>query len=187
MTIGSLITGALVSSTVNAVNCALVFPEVSLAIIIMEYLPFLAGLKDSELMLKGGLCNIIIEKNPDIHSKLEKLQFIVEVNKGDTLNVMYANAEVRILINEKYKQKALEILGGEKVLIIEEDLAAIIVRVAHNYQRVPGIIFRFLKPLALMNISVVEMISAFYEMTLVVSKQDAPKGYRALQDYIDSS
>ncbi|MBI4144122.1 hypothetical protein HY486_02655 [Candidatus Woesearchaeota archaeon] len=145
------------------------------------------SLHDSELVMKNGLCNIIVRKNTEILPKLSRIESLVDINSGDTLNIMHANNEIRILINERYEKQVLEILHDEKLLNFERGLVAIVVRFMRDYQHVPGLTYSILKQLAIMNISLIEIVSAFYEVMLVISKKDATKGYQALQSFIESS
>lgn len=145
------------------------------------------SLKDSELVMKSNLCDIAVYKSPALFSKLKAIYELVDYNKGDTLNIVHGNYDVSIIINEKFEDKILKILDGEKILDAENNLVALTLKFGETFLYTPGITFSILKQLVLENINLIEIVSSLIEITFIINKKDATKGYLALQEFIEKS
>ena len=144
-----------------------------------------ASLKDSELIMKGGLCDIVVYKSPSLFQKLEKLYHAIDYTRGDTLNIIHGNYEVSIIINEKFEKKCLALLKDEKILHKENNLVALTLKFGKRALYTPGVTFSILKQLVMENINLIEIVSSLVEITFVIDKSDATKGYRALQEFVE--
>ena len=71
-----------------------------------------------------------------------------------------------------------------KIKKIEDDLVALTFTVGKARIEKPGVLFKITRSLAWENINIVEIISVDMEVTFIVSKKDAIKGYRALERLI---
>lgn len=145
------------------------------------------SLRDSELIMKGGLCDIVSYKSPSLFQKLKKIYELVDFNTGDTLNIVHGNYDVSIIINEKFKDKVLDILKDERVMHIEKDLVALTLKFGKKMLYTPGVTFSILKQLVLENINLIEIVSSLIEITFIINKRDSAKGYRALQEFIEKT
>ncbi len=142
-------------------------------------------LKNAELTLRGNLVDIVVYKSASIFRKLEKLYSLVDFNRADTLNVVHGNVDVCIIINARYEKKALDLLEGEKIINIEHGLVALRMYMGKEVLHIPGTTYTILKQLVLENINLIEVISSMMELTFIINKADATRGYRALQEFLE--
>ncbi|MBT3304199.1 hypothetical protein HN592_04460 [Candidatus Woesearchaeota archaeon] len=141
--------------------------------------------KNFELSMKGNLCDVCVYKSPHLFKKLEEIYKLVDYNKGDTLNIIHGNHDVSILINEKFETKLKNILKGEKILHAEENLVALTVKFGESVLYTPGVDFELIKQLVIENVNLIEIVSSMIELSFIINKKDASKGYRALQEFIE--
>ena len=138
----------------------------------------------SEIIMKTNICDVCVSRTPALMAKLKKLYEMVDFDKGDTLDVILGNFEVSIVTNEKYKEKFLKFLKGEKILTKESDLVALTMRFSDDFIHTPGVIFTTIRKLAWENINIFEIISTLSELTLILREKDSMKAYEALQSLV---
>ncbi|MFC1769382.1 hypothetical protein ACFLZX_06495 [Nanoarchaeota archaeon] len=138
----------------------------------------------SELIMKTSLLDVTVRRTPSLLTKLKSLYNLVDFEKGDTLNIILGNYEVSIVVSEKYKDKLLDILKGEKILSKEEGLVSLTITFSKDFLHTPGVIFTVIKRLAWENINIFEVVSTLTELTLILTKKDSFKAYHSLQNLL---
>ena len=138
-----------------------------------------------EILIKTNLCDFTVVKSPNLLAKMKMLYNIVNFERGDTLNVILGNNEVSIIINEKYIQKLISFLSGEKILNKEYDLVSLtVIFKSEEFTDTPGVIFNIVRKLAWENINIYEIVSTMTELTFILSKKDSMKAYNVLQELV---
>jgi len=134
--------------------------------------------------MKTGLCDMTVVRSIKVLNMLKEIHKIVHYEKGDTLNIIQGDSDISIVINSKYKDKILNLLRGEKILNIEDNLVSLSVRFGIKHLHTPGVTYTFLRALVMEGINLIEIISALVEIIFIIHKKDAVKGYNALQEVI---
>ena len=140
----------------------------------------------SEINMKTNLCDIAVRKNSSLFEKLQKIQKLPDYNKGDILNAIHGNSEVSIITNLKHLAKIKTILKDEKIIKIEDDLVSLSLNFSEKFLYTPGVISTVIRKLTWEDINIYELISTFTELTFIISKKDAMKGYNALQRLVSN-
>jgi len=138
----------------------------------------------SDIIMKTQLCDISVSRSPTLIEQLKKFYDIVKFEKGDILNIIQGSTELSIVTNERYKTKFLEILKKEKILNTEEKLISLTMTFSKDFLYTPGIIFNIIRNIAWENINIFEIVSTNTELTVILHKKDAMKGYKALEKLI---
>jgi len=139
---------------------------------------------NSEIMMKTGLCDVCVVKSPTIFSKLKSIYAMVDYQRGDVLNVIHGNNEVSIVTNEKYEEKLMKELHGEKVINKKSGLVGLSLNYGKEFYTTPGILSTIIRKLSWENVNIFEIVSTMTELTFVISDKDAIRGYNALQRLI---
>jgi aspartokinase len=140
----------------------------------------------SDIIMKTKICDIAVIRSTTLLMKLRKLYDIVDFERGDILNIIQGNSEVSIVTNERYKKNLIEILKGEKILIQEDGLISLTMTFSKDFFYTPGIMFNIIRNVAWENINIYEIVSTNTELTFIIHKNDAMKGYRALEKLIQT-
>lgn len=140
--------------------------------------------RSSEVNLKTHIIDINVIKTQELFDKLKRFYDLINFEKGDILHVIYGSTHVAIVTNERYKEKILKLLQNQKIKKIEEDLVALSFTVGKERIDKPGVLFKLTRSLAWENINVIEIISVNLDVTFIVNKKDAVKGYNALEKLI---
>ena len=139
----------------------------------------------AELLVKTNIADFTVVKSPSLLVRLKTAYNLVNFDRGDTLNVILGNNEVSIIINEKYAEKLLKFLHGEKILNKENDLIALtIIFTSDDFLHTPGIIFNAVRKLAWNSINIYEIVSTMTELTFIMRKKDSMKAYDVLQELV---
>lgn len=140
----------------------------------------------SDIIMKTKICDITVLRSPSLLTKLKKLYDIVDFEKGNLLNIIQGSSEVIIITNDRYKNKLLEILKAEKILMTEENLVSLTMTFSKDFFYTPGVIFNIIRNVAWENINIYEIVSTNTELTFIINKKDAMKGYKALEKLIQA-
>ena len=140
--------------------------------------------KYSEVNLKTHIIDINVLRTQELFDKLKRFYDLINFEKGDILHVVYGRTHVAIITNKRYKDNILKLLQNQKIKKIEEDLVALSFRVGKERIEEPGVLFKLTRSLAWEDINVVEIISVDVEVTFIVDKKNATKGYNALERLI---
>lgn len=140
--------------------------------------------KKSDLLIKSNLFEISLLKSHTIYKKLIKLYDIVNFDIGDTLNIIQGNYEILILGNEKYKKKFLDMLKGESVKLVKDNMASISLKIPQECIDNPGFYYTITKILAMANISITDIVNTETEATFVLEDKYIAKAYNILQKEI---
>ena len=138
----------------------------------------------SDIIMKTQICDISVQKTPSLVTMLKKMYDIVDFEKGDILNIIHGNFEVSIITNERNKKKFLELLKKEKIQNVEENLISLSMTFSKDFLYTPGVIFNIIRNIAWDNINIFEIVSTNTELTFIIHKKDAMKGYNALEELI---
>ena len=141
--------------------------------------------KHSEVNLKTHIIDINVLKTQELFDKLKRFYDVINFERGDILHVIYGRTHVAIVTNERYKEKILKLLQNQKIKKIEEDLVALSFTVGKERIDKPGVLFKITRSMAWENINIVEIISVDLDVTFIVDKNDAIKGYNALERLIN--
>ena len=142
--------------------------------------------KYAEVNLKTHIFDINVLKTQDLFDKLKRFYDVVDFERGDILHVIYGRTHVAIVTNERYKEKILNLLQNQKIKKIEENLVALSFTVGRQRIDKPGVIFKITRSLAWENINIIEIISVDLDVTFIIEKKDAVKGYNALEKLINT-
>lgn len=139
----------------------------------------------SEIILKTDICDISVLRSTSLLNKLKRLYDVVDFEKGDFLNIIHGRHEVSVVTNERYRDKLLNLLTGEKILNIEKNLVSLTLTFSKDFLYTPGVIFNIVRNIAWENINIYEVVSTNTELTFILNKKDAVKGYKVLEKLVE--
>lgn len=139
----------------------------------------------SEIILKTDICDIALLRSSSLLKKLKSLYDVVDFEKGDILNIIHGRHEVSVVTNTRYREKLLSLLKGEKILNVEQNLVSLTLTYSKNYLYTPGVIYNVVRNIAWENINIFEIVSTYTELTFILHKKDAVKGYKVLEKLVE--
>jgi len=139
----------------------------------------------SEIILKTDICDIALLKSSSLLKKLRSFYDVVDFEKGDILNIIHGRHEVCVVTNERYKKKFLSLMKDEKILNVENNLISLTLTYSTDFLHAPGVIFNVVRNFAWENINIFEIVSTNTELTFILHKIDAVKGYSVLEKLVE--
>jgi len=137
--------------------------------------------------IKTDISYVVMEESPTLLTKLEKIYSIIDFKKGGILNIIQGNYELAIIINQKYKEKLLDILYEEKLLDEIDDLVSISLTYSKNFLFTPGILYDVSRFLAWENINAIDIILTKTELSLIIGKKDLMRCYKTLGRFAENA
>ncbi len=138
-----------------------------------------------EIVMKTNICDFNMRKTENLLPRLKELYGMVNLGRGDFLNVTIGNDEISIAVSDKYEQEVREFLGDQENLDFRDGLVSLTLIFSGDFLHTPGVVFQALRKLAWENINVYEIISTMTELTVVIERNDSTRGYEALQEFIE--
>jgi hypothetical protein len=139
--------------------------------------------QDTDLTLKSDLIELCLDKHNVKKETIKKIEESIGHKQGDFFVVVKGINEFTIITNKKYKQKIQSIIQTDSKIIIEE-LCAITITLPKNSIESSGLFYAISKELFWENISIVEAVSTFTEITLIIKEKDAPRILSILKSLI---
>ena len=140
----------------------------------------------SEIILKTDMCDIALLRSSTLLKKLKSFYDVIDFEKGDILNIIYGRHEVCVVTNERYRKKLLSLMKDEKILNMENNLVSLTLTYSKDFLHTPGVIFNVVRNLAWENINIFEIVSTNTELTFILHKNDAVKGYKVLEKLVEN-
>ncbi|MFH0979124.1 MAG: ACT domain-containing protein [Candidatus Woesearchaeota archaeon] len=138
----------------------------------------------SEIIIKTGICDLILVKSPELFERLKKAYDLVDYNKGDTLNIVLGNYEVSLVVSERILASLTSLLRDVKVISIEHDLVSIALRFNEKFVTTPGVIANITRKLSWNNVNIVEIVSTMTELSVIIHERNLTRAYKVLQELI---
>ncbi len=140
--------------------------------------------KDTEITIKSNLIEITVQKTPGLLKRLEKLYKYIEFEKGDMLSVTQGSIEVTIVTNSKYKDKLYNVFDKENIVSEIENIASLSINIPENAVDEYGLFYIVARALTWENIPIIELVSTFREMILILNEDDVTQAFKVMQNLI---
>ena len=138
-----------------------------------------------EITMKTNISDFNVVKTPSLLQLIPTFYGLVELERGDFLNITIGSHEISIVVSQKHSETIRKKLKKETILDQKTDLVALTIVFDGDFFNTPGITFQILQALAWKNINILEIISTLTELTLVIEKADSIKSYEVLHELID--
>lgn len=147
---------------------------------------FESTFKINDISLKFPMSEISFVSKPDHVKKIARLYETLSTNENHYLNAISGNTETSIFVNTKYSDQVLTVFKGEKLKLNLGNLASVSLKFDESYLEIKGITYQVLKALLWENINLIEIVSTYTEITLIIEKKDAQKALQVLsQQFLD--
>jgi aspartokinase len=140
--------------------------------------------KNTEINLKSNVVEIVLYKDENISEYIRKIYKIMNFKKGDLLTITQGINELMIITNEKNKSKILKIIPKKLVKKIINDLSIVSVNIPESSVEGIGLFYVITKALNWENISVIDIVSTYTELNLIVKDEDSSRAFDVLKKLI---
>lgn len=136
--------------------------------------------KIETISTRTGLTEITFAKTQATKARLKALHERPELLDADVLTITSGVREISLIVPATLTGAVRNVFRGDTPTLILEDLASLTLRFPSKYLHVPNTTYALLRPLALNRINLVEVVSTFTELTLVVASRDLERAFLVL-------
>lgn len=142
--------------------------------------PLVRKIKLDDVIIKTPICDISYEKN--IANITKAQNFAKQVNQKDFFTITQSNSEITIIAPSAMKNKILKHFD-DKPKKVFENMVCITARFGEEYLEVNNIIFSIIRALAIKRINIIEIVSTYTELSVIVSQEDMQSTLEALKSF----
>jgi hypothetical protein len=141
-------------------------------------------LKINDISLKIPITEINFGKNADHSQKISQLYKELSGIDSSFLNIISGNTETGIFINSNYENRVLEVFNNQKPNLFLTGLGAVSIKFDSECLQNMGTVYQILKYLVWESINLMEVVSTYTELTLIVDKINAKRVFEILSEKI---
>lgn len=141
-----------------------------------------AGINLSDLTVRSNLSEYTFLNSATLPEKISKLFNKITDKKGSFCTLSEGVRETTFVISSDLIGDLENILKNENLVAKFQNLSTITIRLPKEVVYIPGIYYRILKMLAWQNINIIEVLSAYTEITIVIDNKDIDKAFSILKN-----
>ncbi len=134
-----------------------------------------------ELATNSNLMEITVVRSPSIPGIIQDIYELDEVKKGSVVNITQGNKQTTFIFSDKIEKRVRGMLQNEKVISEIRDLSQISILFSKEVFETPGFLVYVLKEISWNNINLIEVISTYTELALIIKEEDLTKAYKILR------
>jgi len=134
-----------------------------------------------EMNTSSDLMEITVVRSTKIPGIISDLNESVQVSEGSVLNIIQGNRQTTFIFSRKMENEVKDTLQGEKIVEEIKGLAQISIGFSKEMFKTPGFIVYVLKEVSWNNVNIIEIISTYTELALIVKEEDLMKAYGILR------
>ena len=137
-----------------------------------------------ELTVRSSLVEFTFRNSETILERQQELLAAVHRRRDTFLTVTQGVFEVTVIASALLAGKIEQVFAGERTVSRLDDLSAINIRLPRETVHTPGVHYVLLKQLAFANINVVEVVSTFTALTVVLSHREVDRAFSVLKRFL---
>jgi aspartokinase len=140
--------------------------------------------KSSDITVKSDLMEITLHKTEDVQTYIKQIYDIVKIKKGDFLTITQGLYEIMVIINQKYEKEVRKIIPQRYVKKIIKNLSSITINIPEEFIETLGFFFLITRAMVWENINIIDIVSTFTEITLILKETDTSRAFDTLKQLI---
>ncbi len=141
-----------------------------------------ARIRARHITTRTGLAMVSVERREieHVHSLYGKFNMAA----GDFLQVSMGNTEISVIYNREKENLVAKTLT--KILHRETNLSLLSIGFPDEYLETPGAIEYMIRPIALANVNIIEMVSTYRELNIFFRDKELLKAYATLRSWLNA-
>ncbi len=120
---------------------------------------------------RSNIVDICLKKNRRVLEHLNKINSIVDIEKGEIIRIIQSEESIRIILDEKNLDKFFSNFSKSDCISIGKDLVEINLHFTHDASKIKGIISLISSSLNAEDINIVEIMSSAPELLVFIRKE----------------
>lgn len=136
----------------------------------------------SDLTVRSNLSEYTFSNSVALSNKISKLFNISAGKKESFCTFSEGIRETTFVVSSDLIKEVENIFKDETLVVKFQNLSSITIRLPKEVVYIPGVYYQILKLLAWENINVIEVLSAYTELTIIVDNKDIDKAFSVLKN-----
>lgn len=134
-----------------------------------------------DMIVRSNLIEITVAHSDSLIEKYPTLLRMTDINDKNFFTITNGVFETTIITSRNLKNKIKDILKEETIVAEFTNLSCITIKLPKEAILTPGIFYFFLKSLAWEGVNIIEIVSAYLELTLILPEKETNKAFSILQ------
>lgn len=134
-----------------------------------------------DMIFRSNLIEITVANSQTLIEKFPKLLHLSDNNAKYFFTLTKGNFETTIIASRDLEGKINTLLKEETILSHFENLSSITIRLPKQAIQTPAIFYFFLKSLAWEEVNIIEIVSAYLELTIILEEKEVNKAFAILK------
>ena len=135
------------------------------------------------LTVRSELTEYTFARSADTLKRLRQVLDDLEPESGDYVSFSHGGAEITIIISASAASLVERFFSGEREISRLPGLSAVSIRLPAESVYIPGVHYGILKQLAWSGVNVIEVVSTYTELTIVLERTVVDQGFSILMAY----
>ncbi|MFA5954315.1 MAG: hypothetical protein WC817_02145 [Patescibacteria group bacterium] len=141
-----------------------------------------------DVAVRLGLCELVYNRTEENLIRLRNIYHNQKLRTDDVLAMSVGTDEVTVFATNAAILHIRRYFGSEKPKVHLDGLGSLTVRFSNDYIKTPNVIFALVRSLAVRRINIVEIISAYTELTFILQEADLTRALEVVtNDFRDTS
>ena len=140
----------------------------------------LEGLGD--ITIRSNLVDYTFSNSPTIGGAQNKILEKTEGRKDIFITISHGVSQITVIASEALEDEIKKIFKDETPICTLQNLSSLTVRIPTEATKTPGVLYSILKVLAWEGINMIETISTYTELTLVLETKDIERAFSLLKN-----
>lgn len=136
----------------------------------------------SKITIRNNRAVLTLKKDREVKNLINKLALELDKYWDDSFKLIMGENAIKLVGDAKRLGQVKEKASPQKIIKFEDMIGEIIVTLKGEAQKIPGVTATILNELAINNISLVECITCFPEVIIVLEEKQTPKSYEILHN-----
>ena len=133
------------------------------------------------------LIGFTIENKKGLSENIKEMYHEICSDKGDFLTSTQGLHEIMIITNASHEKAIKKIYSGFKIKREITGLSGISIDLPKDCVNTPGVYYLITRELAWNNVSIIDLVSTFEELTIIVKDEDATPVFDLLRKLVKSN
>ena len=141
--------------------------------------------KQTDITTKSRIVEIVLFKDKNLPEYLKKIYSLIDFRKGDFLTTTQGINELMIITNERNQEKIKKILPKRSIKRIIKKLCALSLNIPETSVEQIGLFYIVARAINWEGVNIVDIVSTYTEITILVKEEDSAKSLEALNRVIE--
>lgn len=136
----------------------------------------------SDLTVRSNLSEYTFLNSATLSERISELFNRIRSRKDSICTLSEGIRETTFVISSELVGDLESILKTESLVVKFQNLSTVTIRLPKEVVSIPGVYYQILKMLAWQNINIIEVLSAYTELTIVIDNKDIDKAFSILKN-----